>query len=114
MISKKKIREMRMEGIGMDNECKTWDDESNNALSRMYYNGTELSEIAYKLKRSESAIAQRITQMDLNAKTKKTRSRKVKLIGCLCNECIIRDSCYSYKEKGICTKPEGEDCSMAS
>lgn len=85
MMTKDEIKDMRMEATWMENEGRTWDDESLTLLSIMYFDGIGISEMAYALKRSEMAIIQKINVMELNTFTKKTRVRKDKSGRCKCN-----------------------------
>lgn len=103
-MTKEEIRKMRLEGSWMDNERKAWDDDSLTSLTKMYFGGYDLTEIAFALKRSEMAVSQKINLMELNHCTKKSRMRKEKNNGCKCNECSLRDFCEDYQHKVLCER----------
>lgn len=73
-----------------------WEEPEKEKLSRMFYSGVGISEIAVELQRTEPAIFQQIEKMDLyqrkeNPQRKKYASRQP---GCLCKSCqLYPDAC---------------------
>ena len=98
MLTKEQVKKMRTEGQWLDNERKAWDDDSVSDLISMYFDGTDITEIAYNLQRSETAVTQKIALLNLNSHIKKNRSRKYQPnVGvCICKQCSMFDDCKIY------------------
>lgn len=93
LTRKEKARAMRNGKMKMAKEGCVWTAEDDMILQGMFDDGEDNLDMALILERKEPAIQQRIDQLGLYHKQKRTRTKKeipVDPPGCLCSVCTLR------------------------
>ncbi len=104
MLDQKTIRAMRSDGAHFENDGKYWDDETLDTLREMYFDGAGITEIAYDLKRNESAIVQQLQKYGCFSAVHKIRDTSRSRKKCKCIDCPEYETCmYSPKNRGRLT-----------
>lgn len=87
--STQSILAMRNREIRLEREGEYWTEEEKERLKLLFASGLGITEIAYNLHRTESAVYQQIESLDLyNRKANPQRRRSAaKPRGCLCENC---------------------------
>lgn len=93
-MDKQAIIDMRIHGIGLENNGQVWSEDDSLRIKIMYEQGYGISEMAHAVKRSESATYQRAyNKNNYNDKTKKRGKRRKHEKKCLCMNCHMRNKC---------------------
>lgn len=93
------IINMRRFGAGIENDGRFWNEHDKKALIDDFEAGVGLTEIAQKLKRSETAIVQQLVQEHMfDNETSKRPGKRPKSSAppnCLCSQCKDHELCES-------------------
>lgn len=95
LTRKEKAKAMRNGKLKMEKEGCVWTLEDDLLLRGMFEHGDDVLDMALMLERKEPAIQQRIDQLDLYCKQKRTRKKKdipADPPGCLCKTCTVDKS----------------------
>ena len=90
LTKKDKAKAMRNGKMKMAKEGCVWTIEDDMILRNMFDDGEDTLDMALVLERKEPAVQQRIDQLELYSKQKRTRPKKeisAAPPGCLCNDC---------------------------
>ena len=90
LTRKEKAKAMRSGKMKMAKEGCVWTIEDDNILRDMFDDGEDTLDMALVLERKEPAVQQRIDQLELYSKQKRTRTKKkipADPLGCLCKDC---------------------------
>ena len=90
LTKKDKAKAMRSGKMKMAKESCVWSIEDDMILRDMFDDGDDVLDMALMLDRKEPAIQQRIDQLGLYRKQKRSRTKKdipVDPPGCLCKDC---------------------------
>ena len=97
LTKKEKARAMRSGKMKMAKEGCVWTAEDDMILQGMFDDGEDNLDMALILERKEPAIQQRIDQLGLYHKQKRTRTKKeipADPPGCLCSVCTLDRSLF--------------------
>ena len=104
LTKKDKAKAMRNGQMKMAKEGCVWTIEDDLLLRDMFEDGDDVLDMALMLERKEPAVQQRIDQLDLYSKQKRTRKKKripPDPPGCLCKDCTADKSlcprCIHYQ-----------------
>ena len=95
LTRKEKAKAMRNGKMKMAKEGCVWTVEDDLLLRDMFADGDDVLEMALMLERKEPAVQQRIDQLELYSKQKRTRTKKkipADPPGCLCKYCKVDKS----------------------
>ena len=95
LTRKEKAKAMRNGTMKMEKEGCFWTIEYDLLLRDMFDDGDDILDMALMLERKEPAVQQRIDQLDLYSKNKRTRKKKdipADPPGCLCKNCTVDKS----------------------
>ena len=95
LTKKDKAKAMRSGKMKMAKEGCTWTIEDDMILREMFADGEDTLDMALALNRIEPAVQQRIDQLGLYRKQKRSRTKKKIPIdppGCLCRNCTVDKS----------------------
>ena len=105
LTKKDKAKAMRNGQMKMAKEGCVWTIEDDLLLRDMFEDGDDVLDMALMLERKEPAIQQRIDQLNLYSKQKRTPTKKeipTDPPGCLCKHCTVDRAfcprCPHYKE----------------
>ena len=99
LTKKDKAKAMRSGKMKMAKEGCVWTIEDDLLLRDMFEDGDDVLDMALMLERKEPAVQQRIDQLELYSKQKRTRQKKELSAdppGCFCKDCKV--------EKAFCPR----------
>ena len=97
LTKKDKAKAMRSGKMKMAKEGCVWTIEDDLLLRDMFEDGDDVLDMALMLERKEPAVQQRIDQLELYSKQKRTRTKKkipADPPGCLCKDCKVDKTLY--------------------
>ena len=95
VTKKDKAKAMRNGKLKMAKEGCVWTVEDDLLLRDMFEDGDDVLDMALMLERKEPAVQQRIDQLELYSKQKRTRTKKeisTNPLWCLCKNCKVDKS----------------------
>ena len=89
---KELLRSIRQGRIHPERSREPWSNEERDELIELHRDGIGISDIALRLQRSEQAVVQQLTALDVFTPVGSTRKRSTKRPQCLCRKCKLSKS----------------------
>ena len=89
---------LRSGDLASERSNEVWSEDEENQLERDFRDGSGISELCLRLKRSENAIIQRLQSMGLLTPPCSKYKRKAKRPKCPCPRCL-ENACPKYNAK---------------